>query len=146
MSTHILDLPIEILAIITTQDLETFLCALKTPSIGQKMCLEYVQNYAKMRFISIIKTNINIRYYLCDELHRSDGTAVEFENGTKKWYVNGKLHRNNGPAVEFANGYKSWYQNGERHRDDGPAVEFANGSKKWYRHGKFITNTKNNNK
>ena len=34
------------------------------------------------------------------------------EFGTKRWYVNGKLHREDGPAVEYANGSKHWYLNG----------------------------------
>jgi hypothetical protein len=28
------------------------------------------------------------------------------------WYVNGKLHRTDGPAVECDDGAKSWYVNG----------------------------------
>ena len=53
--------------------------------------------------------------------------------GTRRYY-NGsnQLHRTNGPAVEYADGDKSWYQNGQLHRVDGPAVEFASGSKYWY--------------
>ena len=28
------------------------------------------------------------------------------------WYLNDKLHRENGPAVEYADGTKVWYLNG----------------------------------
>ena len=33
-------------------------------------------------------------------------------NGTKRWYLNNQLHRTDGPAVEYYNGYKYWYING----------------------------------
>ena len=45
--------------------------------------------------------------------HRTDGPALEFENGNKEWWLNGILHRINGPAVEWADGTKSWCVNGE---------------------------------
>ena len=71
-----------------------------------------------------------------NELHREDGPAMEWANGTKQWYVNGKCHREDGPAMEWANGSKYWYVNGKCHREDGPAMEWANGSKEWYVNGK----------
>ena len=67
-----------------------------------------------------------------DLLHRVDGPAVEFSNGTKSWFINGKRHRIDGPAIEYAHGSKDWYVNGKRHRVDGPAVEYADGTKAWY--------------
>ena len=52
--------------------------------------------------------------------------------GTKRWLLpNGKLHREDGPAVEYTDGTKCWCRNGKRHREDGPAVEYANGYKEW---------------
>ena len=36
-----------------------------------------------------------------------------YDNRAKYWYLNGKLHREDGPAAEFANGTKLWYLNGE---------------------------------
>jgi len=70
------------------------------------------------------------------KLHREDGPAVEYSDGTKKWYIDGKLHREDGPAIEDANETKYWYQNGELHREDGPAVEWTDGTKYWYIDGK----------
>jgi len=70
-------------------------------------------------------------------LHREDGPAVEFVNGSKYWYLNGELHRENGPAIEDANGNKEWRFNGELHREDGPAVIEPNGSKEWYINGEL---------
>jgi hypothetical protein len=40
---------------------------------------------------------------------------------------NGKLHREDGPAGEFADGTKRWYHYGKLHHEDGPADEYANG-------------------
>jgi hypothetical protein len=69
----------------------------------------------------------------CDELHTSsNGTAIEYADGTKYWHLNDQLHRTDGPAVERADGSKSWYLNGQLHRTDGPAVEYANGDKSWW--------------
>ena len=51
---------------------------------------------------------------------------------------NGKLHRVDGPAVEWANGTREWWLNGRLHRIDGPAIEVANGDCEWWVEGKFI--------
>ena len=72
-------------------------------------------------------------------LHRTDGPAVEWDNGGKLWYFNDKPHRIGGPAVEFTCGDKYWYVNGKRHRIDGPAAEWSNGYREWYINGKEYT-------
>lgn len=56
------------------------------------------------------------------------------------WYKKGTriMHRTDGPALEYINGTKFWYQEGKFHRDDGPAVEFYDGTKEWWYHGKRI--------
>ena len=46
-----------------------------------------------------------------------------------------QLHRTEGPAVIWADGTKCWYHNGLRHRTDGAAVEWACGAKEWYING-----------
>jgi hypothetical protein len=48
------------------------------------------------------------------------------------------IHREDGPAITYHDGSKCWVINGEYHRDDGPAIEWANGDKWWYFHGKYI--------
>jgi hypothetical protein len=58
--------------------------------------------------------------------------------GNKRWYKNGKLHREDGPAVEYANGTKVWCLNGKLHREDGPAFESADGSKKWFLNDRLL--------
>ena len=83
----------------------------------------------------IIDKYENKRWYLNDKLHREDGPAVKYTDGSKCWYLNGKRHREDGPAVEYADGEKLWYLNGERHRENGPAVEFVDGDKLWYLNG-----------
>ena len=101
--------------------------------------------------------------YLNDDLqiHRLDGPAVEYNNGTIQWAQNGVLHREDGPAHvgEFtgyynrgllhredgpaASGsvedldYSYWFYNGYAHRDNGPALEFSDGTKAWFRHGEL---------
>ncbi len=36
------------------------------------------------------------------------------DDGNKYWLFNNKLHREDGPAVEYADGTKQWYLNGEQ--------------------------------
>lgn len=65
-------------------------------------------------------------------------TLPDFESvGVKKWHAKGKLHRENGPAVEYPDGTCYWYQHGRKHRLDGPAVIFASGQKEWYVEGEL---------
>jgi hypothetical protein len=64
-------------------------------------------------------------------LHREDGPAMEYADGTKEWYIDGQLHREDGPATEGFNGTKRWWLRSYIHRTDGPAVERADGSKEW---------------
>ena len=57
--------------------------------------------------------------------------------GNKHWYnENNKLHREDGPAAEYTNGSKVWYIDGKLHREDGPAIEWA-GDKSWYINDKY---------
>ena len=78
-------------------------------------------------------------WYQNNKLHRLDGPAKEFKNGTKVWYQNNEYHRLDGPAVECKNGDKAWYQNNLRHRIDGPAIEYKNGIKIWLIKGNEYT-------
>lgn len=57
------------------------------------------------------------RYYLDDQIHRTDGPAIECINGTKKWFAYDKLHRIDGPAIEWNTGGKVWYINGKEYSE-----------------------------
>ena len=46
------------------------------------------------------------------ELHRTDGPAIESPDGSKHWWVNGVRHRLDGPAIVYLYGVRSWYVNG----------------------------------
>jgi len=48
------------------------------------------------------------------QLHREDGPAVEYEDGSKVWFIDGKKHRVDGPAIEHADGDKWWYIDSRR--------------------------------
>ena len=65
-------------------------------------------------------------------LHREDGPAVEYDDGSSSWYLNGKIHREDGPALEYNNVYKAWYINGNLHRLDGPASIQTDGHTQWW--------------
>ena len=44
---------------------------------------------------------------------RKNGLIID-SYGTKRWYLNDKLHRIDGPAVEYEDGSKEWWINGGR--------------------------------
>jgi len=73
-----------------------------------------------------------------DQLHREDGPAVEYADGTKRWFQQGKFHRDDGPSIEYNNGDKFWYQHDQLHREDGPAVEYTNGYQEWWIKGEQL--------
>ena len=79
-----------------------------------------------------------------DQLHRTDGPAIVYKDGSTEWYQNDLMHRTDGPAIERANGTKLWYQNGLLHRIDGPAIEAADGDEFWWLNGKPLTETEFN--
>ena len=55
------------------------------------------------------------------------------KNGEIIWKMpNGQLHRDNGPAVIYKDGTKVWWKHGKIHREDGPACEFTDGNKWWF--------------
>jgi len=61
------------------------------------------------------------------------------EDGDKRWTLNGLLHREDGPALEYTNGSTLWYHHGALHRLDGPAEEWVNGYKYWWYQGERIS-------
>jgi len=73
-----------------------------------------------------------------NKLHREDGPAIIWNNGSKEWYINGVRHRTNGPAVIVPGYYKEWYVNSKLHRLDGPAVEWSDGEREYWINGKVI--------
>ena len=83
-------------------------------------------------------------YNSANQLHRENGPAIEYDDGTKCWYQSNQRHRTDGPAVVGSNGYKEWCQGDLRHRVDGPAIEWPSGAKAWYINGKALTETEFN--
>ena len=95
-----------------------------------------------IEFLDVSKFEVTINrtkfWYLNEKLHRVDGPAIEFADGTKDWWLNGYRHREDGPSLEDADGTKAWYLNDKLHREDGPAIEDADGTKEWYLNGKQV--------
>ena len=89
--------------------------------------------------VEVAKDGTRRYYNNAGELHRDEGPAIEYPDGSKSWCQNGQYHRTDGPAIERANGTKEWAQNGQLHRTDGPAVECRDGDKRWYINGKRLT-------
>ena len=92
-----------------------------------------------------------------ENYHRTDGPAIEYQDGGEEWYWHGKLHRTDGPAftneeisfwalhgkchrtdgpaVTYANGTQQWWIDGQTHRTDGPAIVYADGKQEWWFRG-----------
>jgi hypothetical protein len=60
-----------------------------------------------------------------DDLHREDGPARIWKDGSKAWFLNGYRHRMDGPAIEMNNGEKSWYLNDKRYSEEEWKTEVA---------------------
>jgi len=63
------------------------------------------------------KSSINI-YYNLGNIHRNNGPAW-IDPNYKKWYVNDELHRTDGPAIEYNNGMVEWWWKGKSYMFDG---------------------------
>jgi len=55
-----------------------------------------------------------------------------YDDGFITWSFNGKLHREDGPAIKWADGTEFYYLNGNFHREDGPAIKWANGKEEYW--------------
>lgn len=69
------------------------------------------------------------------DVYDSELTRTVDEFGTVRWRNNvEQLHRTNGPAIEWADGGILWCYNGQVHKGGNlPAVIWANGDKEyWY--------------
>ena len=119
-------LPLELLDIIAAHDVKVYRALLLIPLFGRGLNPQKIIVYKKI-FTVTKTTNGWKEWSLNGKLHREDGPAVEWPDGTKSFWRHGKLHREDGPAVEYVNGDKAWYRDGERHRKNGPVFELATG-------------------
>jgi len=74
-------------------------------------------------------------------LHREDGPAEIWDDGSWRWWWRGLPHRDDGPAVhqlgEDGLWWDQWMQHGEVHRDgDLPATIRSDGERAWWWRGK----------
>ena len=53
-----------------------------------------------------------------DQLHRTDGPAVIWDDGTELWCQHGLLHRTDGPAIIWNDGVKEWWLGGRQLTED----------------------------
>jgi hypothetical protein len=73
-------------------------------------------------------------------LHREDGPAIIWNDGSTEWYYYGELHRKDGPALfDIEDSCEEWRMNGKLHREEGPAVIFGNGTVEWYLNDKLFS-------
>jgi hypothetical protein len=66
-----------------------------------------MQNYDEKE----IYRSSDIYYYLNKVFHRTNGPAIEYNNGDKCWYVYGDRHNDKGPATIHKTGWTFWFLN-----------------------------------
>jgi len=67
----------------------------------------------------------------------TESKMVESEDGSKEWFdEEGELHREDGPAREYPDGSKYYFYHGKRHRLDGPASVDCFGYREYFIDGK----------
>ena len=72
------------------------------------------------------------------QVHRTDGPAIIYADGTQVYYIEGQWHRTDGPAVIYPDGGVEYYKNDEYHREDGPAVIYPDGTEEYWVDGDFV--------
>ena len=77
-----------------------------------------VEVFEALKYRVVVNEYARCYYNSADQLHRTDGPAVIWADGSKSWYQNGLHHRTDGAAIEWANGTKEWYINGEGLTED----------------------------
>lgn len=77
-----------------------------------------------------------IEYWEEGEYHRVGDPAIIESNGTQEYYCRGILHRADGPAIIRANGTLEYWFYGKLHREGAPAIIFPNGATEWWQMGK----------
>lgn len=55
------------------------------------------------------------RYKLLETEDKSKVTV--YSDGTKRWHLKDKLHRDDGPAIEYQDGTNEWWLNGIQVRE-----------------------------
>lgn len=80
----------------------------------------------------------NVEWALNGKLHRDDGPAVEYVDGSSYWFQHGRIHRDNGPAIEWADGSWTWMANDEIHRLAGPANVHVDCREEWHVFGHVL--------
>ena len=92
--------------------------------------IELEQNIPK-DFTGICRVDAykRICYYKNGKLHREDGAAIIYDDGTKYWMLNGLQHRESGSAYEDFKYHKKWWYKGNLYGYD---YDFTNIS--WIEH------------
>jgi hypothetical protein len=104
---------------------------------------QYTPNVKPDAFVDLFAPDIDengtMRWLQYDALHRTDGPAVIFADGTEVWHYDGEVHRDGDmPAITTSTGERRHYRYGALHRDgDKPAVKYADGAVEHWTRGEL---------
>jgi hypothetical protein len=59
-------------------------------------------------------------------LHRTDGPAVIWEDGTCFWMINNRFHREDGPAIIWGDKLFEYYIHGKEYTEDDFTIKMRN--------------------
>lgn len=90
----------------------------------------------------VVRTREAEFHYRDGVLHREDGPAEIYNDGSQVWLRYGEVHREDGPAIINQDGSQFWYLHDKPHRLDGPAMLWSGGYKQWKWYGEDVDTTK----
>jgi len=82
----------------------------------------------------IFKSTRGKIYCKDDSYQKLLDSIIEFQrdDNYRLYYKGHLVHRDDGPACEWSDGSKTWYIDGKKHREDGCALEYTNGRREYF--------------
>jgi hypothetical protein len=100
-----------------------------------------------MKSIKNTLENGTVKYLNKDGLlHKEDGPAIIWNDGSVEWFFDGRRHREDGPALILNNKSEFWYNRDRLHRMDGPSIIWNDGESSYYYFGEECTEKEYNEK
>lgn len=104
---------------------------------GKNSSVEFI--HSDKHSIYVVRDSSYEIWFQDNEIHREDGPAIIYKNGSVAYCKNGKFHREDGPAVINAHGFVQYWKDGKLSNEDGPAVVYMNGEVEYWIDGVSLT-------
>lgn len=94
-----------------------------------------MKNILKDKIHCFLTTEYHSKFFINLNIFKMTGAFFSIGRGCVVFVVDGKIHRENGSAAIYSDGSKEWWVNDKLHRIDGPAVEYPDGTRRWWING-----------